>query len=416
LIASLFDKSFLQSLSVDDSVWFDQYFRSVACPIFFAETLADLAKPGLEGDAAQKLVGIIASKFPERHASPCPFHVEMARDNLMGLELPMDGRIPRSAGRYVQSGDGVGIVFDHGPEQRALQRWQIGAFHEVEQKYAAGWRKALGEMNLAEIAKSVRAKGINGKTCKTLADAKAIADQLTGAFTADLGPLRLAALALGVPAGQHAPLIERWKNMGRPALDAFAPYAAFVLRVEYFFQVALAADLISSERPSNRLDVAYLCYLPFCHVFVSSDSLHRRCAPLFLRADQQFIWGPDLKADLSKINTHFLAFPEAERDRGLYQFGTEPPEESLTRSLVEKLFPGAIKHNTENLAPALARDQDAERELVRKLKAKIKGPPASRHSIPSNDDLDMVTVESRVSLKRGQWHQLPKGFEPKDED
>ena len=41
---ALFDKSFLQSLSVDESVWFDHFFLPVVSPLFFVETLADLAK------------------------------------------------------------------------------------------------------------------------------------------------------------------------------------------------------------------------------------------------------------------------------------------------------------------------------------------------------------------------------------
>jgi hypothetical protein len=44
VLTTLFDKSFLQSLSVDDSVWFDQHFMPVVCPVFYVETLADLAK------------------------------------------------------------------------------------------------------------------------------------------------------------------------------------------------------------------------------------------------------------------------------------------------------------------------------------------------------------------------------------
>lgn len=41
---TLFDKSFLQSLSVDESVWFDNFFYPVVCPMFYVETLADLSK------------------------------------------------------------------------------------------------------------------------------------------------------------------------------------------------------------------------------------------------------------------------------------------------------------------------------------------------------------------------------------
>jgi hypothetical protein len=40
----IFDKSFLQSLSVDESVWFDHFFYANICPLFYVETLADLEK------------------------------------------------------------------------------------------------------------------------------------------------------------------------------------------------------------------------------------------------------------------------------------------------------------------------------------------------------------------------------------
>jgi hypothetical protein len=417
ILSALFDKSFLQSLSIDDSVWFDQYFRAVACPIFFAETLADLAKPGLEGEEAQRLVGVISSKFPERNISPCAFHVLLARQDLFGPNVPLDGRIPRSGGRHVDTGDGIGVIFDQSPEELALRRWQKGAFLEVEQLHATGWRKALAEMNLSEIAKSVRQFGINGQTCKSLEDARTLADRLVASETPQIGTLRMVALALGVAEERHAPLIERWKDQGRPSLDRFAPYAAFVLRVEFFFQAALAARLISPDRPSNRMDVAYLSYLPFCNVFVSGDSLHKRCAPLFLRADQEFVWGLDLKSDLSKINSHFAAFPEEEKERGLFQFATEPPDGTLTRSLIERRFPGSIPHNTDNLAlDRLAKDPAAEKRLVDYLMSKMNGPEMRQTAVSSYDDLKMVSVKSRMSQKRGQWYQLPKNFKADDRE
>jgi len=38
----LFDKSALQGLSLDESVWFDAFFYPNITPLFFVETLADL--------------------------------------------------------------------------------------------------------------------------------------------------------------------------------------------------------------------------------------------------------------------------------------------------------------------------------------------------------------------------------------
>jgi hypothetical protein len=74
------------------------------------------------------------------------------------------------------------------------------------------------------------------------------------------------------------------------------------------------------------MDIAYLFYLPFCQVFISGDRLHRRCAPLFMREDQEFVWGLDLKADLGRMNAHYLALPESERARGVMKFAKGPPK------------------------------------------------------------------------------------------
>ena len=62
---TLFDKSFLQSLSVDESVWFDHFFLTNVCPIFYVETLADLGKTNKRNKSSADEVRIIAEKFPD---------------------------------------------------------------------------------------------------------------------------------------------------------------------------------------------------------------------------------------------------------------------------------------------------------------------------------------------------------------
>ena len=47
--SAVFDKSFLQNLSLDESVWFDHYFLPIITPLFFVETLGDLEKIKLNG-------------------------------------------------------------------------------------------------------------------------------------------------------------------------------------------------------------------------------------------------------------------------------------------------------------------------------------------------------------------------------
>ena len=94
--------------------------------------------------------------------------------------------------------------------------------------------------------------------------------------------------------------------IAKEILPWFGGSAAVWTTCLVFFQVALGAGLIGGERPSNRTDIAYLFYLPFSMVFVSSDDLHRRTAPLFMRPDQAFVWGIDLKPALKApgVRTH----------------------------------------------------------------------------------------------------------------
>jgi hypothetical protein len=157
----------------------------------------------------------------------------------------------------------------------------------------------------------------------------------------------------------------------------FAPYAAHVVTVEIFFQVALGASLISADRRSNRLDVGYLFYLPFSNLFISGDKLHRKCAPLFLRSDQAFAWGADLKTDLKKLNEYFLALPIEVRDKGIMSFAGAPPEDlnSMTARLWDQLMPNWRK-----------RKKSAQSEI------------------------DNLAVARMVSKKKGSWWQLPKDY------
>lgn len=90
---ALFDKSFLQSLTLDESVFFDQFFHTIICPLFHVETLADLEKAVREGRTPEDEVGIIADKVPQMHSAPTLSHKELAIQNLIGNAVPMDGRM-----------------------------------------------------------------------------------------------------------------------------------------------------------------------------------------------------------------------------------------------------------------------------------------------------------------------------------
>lgn len=395
---TLFDKSFLQSLSADEAVWFDHFSLPVVCPIFYVETLADLAKkPG--NRTAEDIVADIARKFPEWGGSPCTFHIDMCVHNLLGAEVVMDGRIPRPGGRPVKRG----VVFDRSPEDEAFSRWSRGKFLDVERLVAAGWRKALSELDLKKVASELEMLGIEKRKCRTLQEARDFAAEIVNGKERPFARFALAALLFHIPPHQHPQLVDRWRREGKPTFDKFAPYAAFVMMIEVFFRVAMASSLIGTDRVSNRTDIAYLFYLPFCTLFVSSDDLHRRCAPLFLRPGQEFVWGIDLKPALKTVNAHFLQLPEHEREKGITFFAHAPPAGNLLSDLWDRhLRPG---YRTE---PPHERDPLKDAELIKQFKEFRE--QGTLEGVRDIEDPEIMTVEHAVRQKRGSWWQLPKDY------
>lgn len=410
---ALFDKSFLQSLSLDEAVWFDKFFMAVICPIFYVETLANLAKAPTSR-TAEAAVRIIAEKTPEMSGGPCSFHQELALANLLGHDVPMDGRIPRAGARHVTGGGRTGVVYDVSPEAKAFARWQSEEFFELERLFAARWRKILAEADLTGVARSLRNIGADGKSCASLEAAKDMANGIVNDRSNPLRQLEIAVRFLNVPKQYHSTLIERWKDLGRPQLSVFAPYTAYVLTVEMFFYIAIAGSLISSERPSNRTDIAYLFYLPFCMIFVSSDKFHRRTADLFLRSDQEFVWGPALKADLKGLNRHFLDFTKVERDQGVMQMARHPPVEGdfLTTALWRRHMSPAAFSGRDN---ADKPDPEKSRQLMEQLKAFVEGKALSPSQVRDPGNVEAMGIERHIHRRKGSWYLLPKDLPDKDE-
>jgi len=71
-------------------------------------------------------------------------------------------------------------------------------------------------------------------------------------------------------------------------------------------------------------------------VFTSNDKLHANIAPFFLRDNQTFVLGSELKADLAKLDEHYDAFPDDVKKRGVSSFAYYPPHDD--KFLVTKLW------------------------------------------------------------------------------
>lgn len=403
---ALFDKSFLQSLTLDEAVWFDHFFIANVCPIFYAETLADLAKEMGPEKSALREVQIIADKYPETSGIPNAYHGAICLTELLGEQVPMTGQILPRGVRVVETTSGPAYVYKDSAEAEAFDRWGAGKFAQLEHDYARVWRDAIPELDPAQIGELIVDLGIDLSGCNDLSKAKTLAINLISGRILATDPIQFA-FSMLTPSEEHRNrIISRWANAGCPPLLNFAPYTAHVLTVEFFFYFATARKLIS-ERTSNRIDMAYLFYLPFCQVFVSSDNLHRRVAPLFARDDQEFVWGLELKSSLLKLNVHYSRLPDAVKETGILSFAQKPPTgiETLVTRLWDKCWPGWRREQKK-------KKPDHTDEVLRQIKEiqeKAKSASLPLEQTPAlKGGPKIFAVQRKIRKRKGSWVQVPK--------
>jgi hypothetical protein len=400
----IFDKSAFHALSDDESVWLDALYMPVITPLFFVETLADLEKEDPRGRAAEKVVADLAEKTPTG-ARPTLHHRHLCIGELLGGLFEMREVPVLAGGQPVRTKDKTGVRFEVPPEMQALYRWQRREFLDVERQFAGQWRAELSGIDLASLRERYRPK--QGKRLATLADAKAAADGLVCGDGRRYATLLMAMDSMRVPETIRRAVIKRWKEAGGPPLPVFAPYTAHVVTVDLFFNFAIGSDLIGHARQSNKVDIAYLYYLPFCMVFASFDRLHRKCVPLFLNKRQEFIWGEDLKIELAKLDAHFSLLPQEVRDRGVMAFAHNPPTDIgfLTTRLWDRFLP-KWRENLDQKALS----PEAQAELVEHVKRADRDarpiPRGTAHGVDS-DNADFTIFKVPVPMRRGKWALLP---------
>jgi hypothetical protein len=403
----IFDKSALQGLSVDEANWLDNFFLTNITPLFFTETLADLEKEVRAGRTTEQVVGNLALKTPDMQAYTSAHHSRLIGGDLCGHGIPMDGRIPHDSGKVVHLDGKSGIFYSRTQEEEALQRWYEGEFLDVERQIAKLWRRALSNPDYKGLYDFFQKWFVIAKP-KSLTEAKTLADAYIDGSPRE-GSLRFGMALLGVSEPAQREVVERWRSVGGPPSRQFAPYFRHVYGVDLFFNLAIAADQISRVRPvgkaDNRVDIAYLYYLPFCMVFTSSDNLHERLVPLFLREDQSFVKGQALKADLRRLDEHYSALPEAVKRTGFHKFATCPPEDTsfLVTQLWDKHLPRWRKLKAERTEPDPSKHEELVAELNRVARAAESSDPAERLS---SEQTEFVQIKRSVTRQKGKWDRF----------
>ncbi|HEV7495717.1 hypothetical protein [Baekduia sp.] len=416
--STIFDKSALQALSVDESVWFEAFFSAILVPVFYVETLADLEK-NTRGRDPEDVVGRLAEKTPA-NAAPIVFHRDLLLSELGGNELDLVTRRPvLRGGKVKRAPDGaVGVHFDDFPEAVALQRWQAREFEEVERTVAKKWRSSLAEHDPQRVIGMVKNILPTDTKISDLAQLKELIDGFCD--STDPHVLQLALAVLDVPPDHQAHALARWGVAGQPALPTFAPYTTHCFKVDLLYHLGMLRSFISGERASNRADMEYLYYLPFASVFVSGDKLHQRTVPLFARPDQSYIPHTGLKAALRDLDDHYNGLPDEVKQLGVLSFAAYPP---LDRdgNLVPRLWDlhmssewraMAERHQAKLHGP---RDEEAEREMVAELNHRMREAQAIEDGdsgpVLDDDGPEYMVITRHVFPTKGKWRIVPEEAE-----
>ena len=403
----IFDKSTIQTLTVDESVLLDNFYMSNILPVFFAECLADLERDMRRlksKGSAESLVGALAIRTPDAQACGNIFHLRLLEGELMGKFdlLQTHFRPIRARGQPVMTEGSKGVLFRASDEEDAVRRWAELDFLGLERKIAKQWREMIERIDLNALsANTLTALGPWRKPT-SLKDAKVLTDTIMDNLDQEW-LLRFGLGVLGLPEVTEF-VIQRWIGDRRKPLRGYLPYFTHMLSINIFFALVLPTTLLSKVKASHAIDLAYLYYLPFCTVFTSCDNFHVQVAPLFLQPFQTFVHGDELKHDLARLHEMYQQLPEAELDKGLIGFADCPPQDTsfLTTRLWDQYLPRWREpHPTlSDLSPEML-------EAISQMGKEMTGatPVHGEHDV---DKLDFVTVAKKVSVKKGSYLRFAK--------
>lgn len=311
-----------------------RHYLVVYAPTLFVEILGDLKK--IKGDDARSrtLVANLADKVKPLDSCFTAHHRILLHANLLGHEVTMDRRPVLLGGKDLNlPGLGPGTYFEEEPERKALRRWVAGEFTAAEHVLSEAWRLSTRSIDLSKW----RGAGGGLPRVRSLAELKSAAWEFCDRPGYQFEWLRLLLAEAGIGEQSSTAIFNRWVQCDMPRLSTFAPYAHYCLTVFIGFYTALANDLVGT-RSTNRIDLEYLLYLPFCRVFSSGDKFHKKLAPLYLAADQDFTDREVLKADIARIQGHWEAMSEPDREEWRRKHGDYPPDwaDSITNQLWEK--------------------------------------------------------------------------------
>jgi hypothetical protein len=367
----LVDKSFIESLSLEEIDVLDKHYTVILAPILLKEICANLLKYPDDENLSKNKVSLISKKAHQFDAKTICHYGNILVADLLGAGVPLKPIIPRTGGRECIAPDGSkGIVFDEPFEDQLLRRWARGIFKDEDYSEAKDHYDKRG-YDLDSSGKTMAKTYPRNAKFKSLDDLVAHIDYIYSVFP-DQEQVVDSLISITNIAPQDKNAIKtRWKSGIYSNFQNFANYAFYCYRLGSVFWVAVTSGLIPTSKHAKAIiDYEYIYYLPFVHAFCSKDNFHRDLSGYFLRPDQDFIWGDDLKEYKNRMT---------DSDKRLYEihFDHYPPPlaDSITYDIWQKrMRPWTLKSG--NLAIEMS--EEVRKGLVDKINSIVDSDKASR--------------------------------------
>lgn len=336
----LVDKSFLESLNPEEANALNRHYCVFLCPILLREILGNLAKADFTPDEALTRVISLANKADGISSYAMHDARVMILNDLLHSRIKLQPGAPRYGGKKVIGPDGsIGVIMQPTEEELLLKRWAKGVFTDEDRLAAKKHNSELDDYDLPGSQREMQKLYPENKKMNTLGEIAEIFDRRGS--TDDLEWTKIHAAAMYVPfsADETRTLKARWEAQGHPDFQQFAAYANYSGRLFAIYFLGVTAELVLTGKTHKTLiDILYFLYLPFVQIFCSGDKFHRNHFSYFARADQRFLWGPDLKEDLKQIVAYRRALGAEDRIKYDKQLGNRPPFilKSLTREMWER--------------------------------------------------------------------------------
>lgn len=338
--AILLDKSSLQALSGDELDFLYRYFTVNIAPVLILEILGDLLKPDKEGALSGREITQLANKLLQMSSAVNAHYRILLVNSLVGQQITMDGRTLVPASKLLHEPDGKrGVMIEESLEEKAIHRWRIGNFSEAEAILSQRWRESTTQIDLKEIGAKFSLLTIALPKTQNFVELVDVLDNLLLESTLQIEILKLLIILFGVHPQTASGIFHRWEAKTHSSVKEFAPYAFHCFRVTLAFYLGISRNHLGA-RSTNSVDLEYVYYLPFAHVFSSRDRFHKTFVPPFLREDQSFVDGDELKADLKAIVEEWSQLEDPQKEQWLKSNGQRPPdrERSITAGLWRKLL------------------------------------------------------------------------------